>query len=256
MPVPGPGAIPSGEGRPVGLASLSPPESLRARGTGQRRLTDGGREAPRHGAWRSIPTRSTSRCSGAFSGIGSESVPLGGIIEPWLDQHAEAIAAHARMLWGDGARDLARVWVTGGGGELLGSRPSRPTPSSSATPGCSTPWGTSAAASACPMSPARRPTACQPESARTSGRFPDRFGGRAAPNGDGPSRRRESRPVYRSLYFNLERDNDVEILGWLLAIPRSHLTRAIKALLRAGLSSYATTRYPEVTRCLPTRCER
>jgi hypothetical protein len=79
-------------------------------------------EAPRHWAWRSIPTRSTSRCSGAFSGIGSESVPLDGIIEPWLDRHAEAIAAHARMLWGDGARGLARVWVTGGDGALLGSR--------------------------------------------------------------------------------------------------------------------------------------
>jgi hypothetical protein len=25
-------------------------------------------------------------------------------------------------LWGDGARGLARVWVTGGGGALLGSR--------------------------------------------------------------------------------------------------------------------------------------
>ena len=56
-----------------------------------------------------------------------------------------------------------------------------------------------------------------------------------------------SRPVYRGLYFNLERDEDVEILGWLLAIPRSRRTRAIKALLRAGLSSYAAARYPEVT---------
>jgi plasmid segregation protein ParM len=54
--------------------------------------------------------------------IGGASVPLGAIVEPWLDRHAEAIAAHARMLWGDGARGLARVWVTGGGGALLGSR--------------------------------------------------------------------------------------------------------------------------------------
>jgi hypothetical protein len=56
-----------------------------------------------------------------------------------------------------------------------------------------------------------------------------------------------SRPVYRGLYFNLERDEDVEILGWLLAIPRSRRTRAIKALLRAGLSTYAAARYPGVT---------
>jgi hypothetical protein len=55
------------------------------------------------------------------------------------------------------------------------------------------------------------------------------------------------RPVYRSLYFNVERDEDVEILGWLLAIPRSRRTRAIKAVLRTGLSSYATAQYPQVT---------
>ena len=54
--------------------------------------------------------------------IGGEAVPLGPILDPWLDRHAEAIAAHARMLWGDGARGLARLWVTGGGGALLGSR--------------------------------------------------------------------------------------------------------------------------------------
>jgi plasmid segregation protein ParM len=54
--------------------------------------------------------------------IGGTLLPLGTILEPWLDRHAEAILAHARMLWGDGARGLARVWVTGGGGALLGSR--------------------------------------------------------------------------------------------------------------------------------------
>jgi len=54
--------------------------------------------------------------------IGGDAVTLGAILEPWLDRHAEAIAAHARMLWGDGARGLARLWVTGGGGALLGSR--------------------------------------------------------------------------------------------------------------------------------------
>ena len=54
--------------------------------------------------------------------IGGEAVALGPIVDPWLDRHAEAIASHARMLWGDGARGLARLWVTGGGGALLGSR--------------------------------------------------------------------------------------------------------------------------------------
>jgi plasmid segregation protein ParM len=54
--------------------------------------------------------------------VGGEVVALGPILDPWLDRHAEAIAAHARMLWGDGARSLTRLWVTGGGGALLGSR--------------------------------------------------------------------------------------------------------------------------------------
>ena len=57
----------------------------------------------------------------------------------------------------------------------------------------------------------------------------------------------DSRPVYRGLYFNLARDEDVEILGWLLAIPRSRRMRAIKAVLRAGLPSYAAARDPELT---------
>jgi hypothetical protein len=55
-----------------------------------------------------------------------------------------------------------------------------------------------------------------------------------------------SRPVYRGLYFNLERDDDVEILGWLLAIPRSRRTRAIKAVLQTGLASYAAARHPGI----------
>jgi hypothetical protein len=53
-----------------------------------------------------------------------------------------------------------------------------------------------------------------------------------------------SRPVYRGLYFNLARDEDLEILGWLLAIPRSRRMRAIKTALRTGLGSYAAARYP------------
>jgi hypothetical protein len=60
-----------------------------------------------------------------------------------------------------------------------------------------------------------------------------------------------SRPVYRGLYFNLGRDEDVEILGWLLAIPRSRRMRAIKAVLRTGLPAYAAARHPEVTPLSP-----
>lgn len=51
-----------------------------------------------------------------------------------------------------------------------------------------------------------------------------------------------SRPVYRGLYFTLGRDEDVEILGWLLAIPRSRRMRAIKGVLRTGLPAYAAAR--------------
>jgi hypothetical protein len=57
----------------------------------------------------------------------------------------------------------------------------------------------------------------------------------------------ECRPVYRGLYFTLVRDEDVEILGWLLAIPRSRRMRAIKAVLRTGLPAYAAARYPGLT---------
>jgi hypothetical protein len=56
-----------------------------------------------------------------------------------------------------------------------------------------------------------------------------------------------SRPVYRGLYFTLARDEDVEILGWLLAIPRSRRMRAIKAVLRTGLPAYAAARHPELS---------
>jgi hypothetical protein len=60
-----------------------------------------------------------------------------------------------------------------------------------------------------------------------------------------------SRPVYRGLYFNLGRDEDVEILGWLLAIPRSRRMRAIKAVLRTGLPAYAAARDPEMAPLAP-----
>jgi len=54
--------------------------------------------------------------------VGDDTVPLGALLEPWLERHAEAIVSHARMLWGERARGLARLWVTGGGGPVLGSR--------------------------------------------------------------------------------------------------------------------------------------
>src|SRR5262249_14109463 len=71
--------------------------------------------------------------------------------------------------------------------------------------------------------------------------------GRAVPEATGRGVDEECRPVYRGLYFTLARDEDVEILGWLLAIPRSRRMRAIKAVLRTGLPAYATARYPELT---------
>jgi plasmid segregation protein ParM len=54
--------------------------------------------------------------------VGGESISLAPVLEPLLDRHAEAIAAHARMLWGDQARGLSRLWLTGGGTALLGAR--------------------------------------------------------------------------------------------------------------------------------------
>ena len=54
--------------------------------------------------------------------IGGAEVRLGPVFDPWLDRHADAIAAHARMLWGDQARGLRRLWITGGGGAVLASR--------------------------------------------------------------------------------------------------------------------------------------
>jgi plasmid segregation protein ParM len=54
--------------------------------------------------------------------VGGEEVNLAPLLDAGLDRHAEAIAAHARMLWGDQARGLARLWISGGGGAVLGSR--------------------------------------------------------------------------------------------------------------------------------------
>lgn len=54
--------------------------------------------------------------------VGVRTVELTSIIEPLLDRHAEAIIAHGRMLWGDEARGLQVLWMTGGGAQLLGAR--------------------------------------------------------------------------------------------------------------------------------------
>ena len=54
--------------------------------------------------------------------VGGRTVDITGIVEPLLDRHAEAILAHGRMLWGDEARGLQLLWMTGGGAQLLGGR--------------------------------------------------------------------------------------------------------------------------------------
>jgi hypothetical protein len=54
--------------------------------------------------------------------VGARTVDITSIVEPLLDRHAEAILAHGRMLWGDGARGLQVLWMTGGGAQLLGAR--------------------------------------------------------------------------------------------------------------------------------------
>ncbi len=54
--------------------------------------------------------------------VGARAVDITGIVEPLLDRHAEAILAHGRMLWGDEARGLQVLWMTGGGAQLLGAR--------------------------------------------------------------------------------------------------------------------------------------
>lgn len=44
--------------------------------------------------------------------------------------------------------------------------------------------------------------------------------------------------TYLSVYFNLDRREDVEVLGLVYALPRSWRGRAIKAVLRTGLPAY------------------
>jgi hypothetical protein len=44
--------------------------------------------------------------------------------------------------------------------------------------------------------------------------------------------------TYLSVYFNLDRLEDVEVLGLVYALPPSWRGRAIKAVLRAGLRAY------------------
>jgi plasmid segregation protein ParM len=54
--------------------------------------------------------------------VGNRTVDITVLVDALLDRHADAIAAHARMLWGDGARGLQFLWLTGGGAMLLGAR--------------------------------------------------------------------------------------------------------------------------------------
>jgi hypothetical protein len=54
--------------------------------------------------------------------VGPRRVDISGIVDPLLDRQAEAILAHGRMLWGDEARGLQVLWMTGGGAQLLGAR--------------------------------------------------------------------------------------------------------------------------------------
>lgn len=51
--------------------------------------------------------------------VAGERVNIGAITGPLLERHAEAILAHARMIWGDGARRLDALWLTGGGAIVL-----------------------------------------------------------------------------------------------------------------------------------------
>jgi hypothetical protein len=44
--------------------------------------------------------------------------------------------------------------------------------------------------------------------------------------------------TYLSVYFNLDRREDVEVLGLVYALPPSWRGRVIKAVLRAGLRAY------------------
>lgn len=54
--------------------------------------------------------------------VGDEHMALAPILTPLLDRHAEAILGHAKMLWGDRAASMRRVWLTGGGSQVFGGR--------------------------------------------------------------------------------------------------------------------------------------
>lgn len=54
--------------------------------------------------------------------VGDETLSLAPILTPLLDRHAEAVLGHAKMLWGDRAASLRRVWLTGGGSQIFGGR--------------------------------------------------------------------------------------------------------------------------------------
>ncbi len=54
------------------------------------------------------------------------------------------------------------------------------------------------------------------------------------------------RPVYRTIYFNLDHLDDLAVLGWLLALPRSRRNQLLKAALRDGLPACVRRHHPEV----------
>ena len=82
-------------------------------------LLDLSREVYRRwGVERDLHTLDEATLRGVLQ-IGGAEVRLGPALDAWLDRHAHAIAAHARMLQ---AGDLRRLWITGGGGAVLGSR--------------------------------------------------------------------------------------------------------------------------------------
>jgi hypothetical protein len=53
--------------------------------------------------------------------------------------------------------------------------------------------------------------------------------------------------VYLTLYFNIERAEDLDLLSWLYALPVTRRGAAIKHLLRAGLPGSLRAQHPEIT---------
>jgi hypothetical protein len=53
-------------------------------------------------------------------------------------------------------------------------------------------------------------------------------------------------PHYQGLYFNPSRSDDLAVLAWLLALPRSTRSRAIKMVLARGLPRYVRRYHPGI----------